>query len=63
MTTKIDLTDVTFLTLIRLDSIDRLENILMVTEFINKYFNTNFIVLEVNPHNNGILSRLLSENI
>jgi hypothetical protein len=41
MVNKIDLTDVTFLTLIRLDSIDRLENILMVTEFINKGTSNN----------------------
>ena len=63
MATKTDLTDVTFLTLIRLDSIDRLENILLITEFINKYFKTNILLLEVNAYNNKILSRLLPKNV
>lgn len=60
---KTDLTDVTFLSLIKLDSIDRLENILLVTDYINKHFKTNILVLEVDAYNNGILSRLLSRNL
>jgi predicted glycosyltransferase involved in capsule biosynthesis len=60
---KTDLTDVTFLILIRQDSIERLENILSVTESFLRYFNTNIYVLEADQHCNGILKRLLNKRI
>lgn len=63
MTIRTDLKDVTFLTLIRLDSIDRLENILAVIDFINKHFDTNILILEVSAYNNKILSRLIPGNV
>lgn len=43
---KIDLTDVTFLIPVRVDSKERLENINWVIEFIKNHFNTAIIVLE-----------------
>jgi len=45
-TKKYNLTDVTFIIPVRIDSIDRLENIKTVMRFLSKYFNTNIIVLE-----------------
>lgn len=60
---KIYLTDVTFLILIRLDSIERLENILSVTERLIHYFNTNIVVREADSYNNGILKSLLNKKI
>ncbi len=57
------LNDVTFLFLVRLDSVDRLENLLVTTEFINKNFETNITVKECSALNNGILEKLLSKNI
>lgn len=60
---KADLTDITFLILIRLDSIERLENLLTVTDSLLRYFNTNIYVLEADHYNNGVLKRLLSRKI
>jgi predicted glycosyltransferase involved in capsule biosynthesis len=60
---KTDLTDITFLILVRLDSIQRLENILCVTEQLCRHFNTNVIVREADNHNNGMLKSLLSRKV
>ena len=60
---KQDLTDVTFLFLVRLDSIDRLENILVTTDFIDKNFETNILVQECSEFNNGVLEKLLNNGI
>lgn len=43
---RMNLLDVSFLIPIRIDSDSRLENLYMVTKFIDKYFNTNLIILE-----------------
>ncbi|MCL4481037.1 MAG: galactosyltransferase-related protein [Bacteroidetes bacterium] len=55
--------DLTILLIVRLDTIDRLENILAVTAFINSNFLAKISVLECAPFNNGILKRLLDEKI
>ena len=60
---KTDLTDVTFLILVRLDSIERLENILCVTERLTHYFKTNTKVREADGYNNGILKSLLNRQV
>ena len=43
---KTYLQDFTFLILIRIDSVQRLENILAVTEYLAKKFHTQIIVIE-----------------
>ena len=58
---KENLADVTFLFPIRLDSIDRLENLIEVVNFINAHFTTNIHVLEASSYCNGLLERLLPE--
>jgi len=58
-----NLKDVTFLILIRLDSIQRLENILTITELFNRYFLTNVIVREADAFCNGVLKKMLNRNI
>ena len=63
MITKTDLTDVTFLIPLRIDSIDRLENLLEVISFIDKHFDTNIHLLESSEFNNHILPRLLPANV
>ena len=63
MTKKVDLEDTTFIILIRIDSIERLENIISVTSCLCKYFNTNIFVLEADRWNNGILKSLLNKKI
>lgn len=60
---KIALTDITFLMPIRLDSIQRLENVLTVTNQLCKYFNTHILLREATYHNNGILKSLLHKKI
>lgn len=60
---KTDLTDVTFLILVRLDSIERLENILCVVERLTYYFKTNILVREADGYNNGIIESLLSRQV
>lgn len=60
---KKNLLDVTFLILIRIDSIDRLENIILVTNFLLKYFNTHIAVCESARINNGVVKKLLKQNI
>lgn len=60
---KFDIKDVTFVILVRVDSIQRLENVIAVTNSICKYFNTNIVVLEVSCSKNNILNRLLNRNV
>ena len=60
---KIDFTDLTFIILVRLDSIQRLENIKIITDSILKYFHTNIFVLEVDSIKNGILTKCLNRKI
>ena len=60
---KTDLTDVTFLFLVRLDSIQRLENVKVITDSLLKYFNTNIIVLEADSYNNDFLRKSLNKKI
>jgi glycosyltransferase involved in cell wall biosynthesis len=55
--------DVTFVFLVRLDNIDRLENILASTKFISTNFETNILVSEYSSFNNGLLKKLLENNI
>lgn len=59
---KIDLKDVTFLILIRTDSIQRLENVLTVLTLLSKYFKTKIILREASSYDNRILSCLLQRN-
>lgn len=60
---KTNLTDITFLILVRLDSINRLENILCVIDRFTYYFNTNIVIREADSYNNGVLQCLLNRYI
>ena len=60
---KTDLTDLTFLILVRLDSIQRLENTIIITDSLLKYFKTNIYVLEADSFNNGFLKKNLNRKI
>ncbi|MCU6769340.1 galactosyltransferase-related protein [Barnesiella propionica] len=60
---KTYLQDFTFLILIRIDSVQRLENILAVTDYLAKNFHTQIIVLEADRYNNKILQSLLNRNV
>jgi len=60
---SVDLTDITFLILVRLDCVQRLENVLIVTERLKYYFNTHIKVREADNYNNGVLKNLLNKKI
>ena len=63
MAKKTDLSDVTFLIPVRIDSIYRVENLMAVVSYININFDTNIHLLEAGSFNHGILARLLSKNV
>ena len=58
---KTNLKDVTFLVLVRLDSIERVENLLASTSYLVSNFETRVEVLEVSSYNNGIIKKLLNK--
>lgn len=60
---RTDLRDFTFIILIRLDTIERLENIIAVTRQLYKLFDTSIFVLEVDSYNNGLLKKNLNRKI
>jgi hypothetical protein len=60
---KTDLKDVTFMILVRLDSIERLENMVAVANSFVKYFNTHISVVEASAYNNGVLQRMLKKEV
>ena len=49
----------TFNIILRLDSIERLENIIASITFLNRHFNTNVTVWECSYRDNGFLKKLL----
>lgn len=58
---RIDLNDVSFLIPIRIDSEDRLENLIIVTNYLNLKFKTKIIVLEADSEQKVNLSKLPDE--
>lgn len=63
MSKKTDLKDVTFLFSQRMESVDRIENLLELVDFLMKHFDTNIHLLETAPHNNKLLQRLLPKEV
>ncbi|UGU15234.1 hypothetical protein LS482_16295 [Sinomicrobium kalidii] len=59
----VKLKDITFFIPIKIDTVNRLENLLAVTEFLLKYFDTNINVWEYGCWNNNILSKLLPKEV
>lgn len=60
---KNNLMDVTFLITVRIDSIIRLENLLMTTRFLLRYFDCKIIVLEAAPYKNGFIKKMLNHRV
>jgi predicted glycosyltransferase involved in capsule biosynthesis len=60
---KIDLKDVTFIIPVRIDSLERLDNLVVVTDYILSHCNTHISVLEADHRNTGILKKLLNPDI
>jgi predicted glycosyltransferase involved in capsule biosynthesis len=60
---KYDFNDITFLIPVRLDSVYRLENLLLSIDFLQKYFDTNIKVMEAYKYKNRILEKLLPKSV
>lgn len=54
-----DLKDVTFMITLRIDSVDRLENTLVIVDFLMRNLETQIKVLETSGRDTGILRKLL----
>ncbi len=60
---KQNLLDLTFLIPIRLDTIIRLENMLLSVKYIQRHFETNILLLEADRYNNGVIEKMLNRKI
>jgi len=60
---KFDLKDTTFIIPVRIDSMIRLENLLLTIDNLESNFETNIVIIEAAYYNNGILKRLIKPNI
>jgi len=60
---KFDLTDTTFIIPIRLDTVVRLENLIVNVDYLQEKFQTQIIVLEAAPYNNGIIQNIMKDRI
>ena len=56
---KYNLSNISLIFLVRLDTVERIENLFAVINFLKQNLETNFMILECAPYNNGILERLL----
>jgi len=59
---KPNLTNFSFAFLVRLDTIERLENLLAVSRFLMKNLESKILVLECAPFKNGILENLFDQS-
>ena len=60
---KFDLTDTTFIIPIRVDTVVRLENLLLCVDHLLEGFQPHIVVLEAAPYNNGIIQNLLKDRV
>ena len=60
---KYDLTDVSFLIPVKIDSIIRMENLLVSINSLLTVFDTNIYVVEVGKYNNHILPKILPQSV
>ena len=60
---KLDLTDTTFILPVRIDTVVRLENLVLCVEHLLERNQTHIVVLEAAPYNNGIIQQLLKDRV
>ena len=60
---KMNFEDLTFLMPLKVDSVIRIENLLAVIRYLQRYFQTHIVVLEVGSYDNGILRKLLNRDV
>lgn len=59
----LNLNDVSFLLLVKFDSIDRIENTVVVCNYLVNNFKTNVYLWEIDSHNNNLFQRLLPNTV
>jgi len=60
---KTNIKDMTFLIPVRLDSVERLENLILSVHSLLKNFDTHIMVLEAASYSNGIIKKMLDNKI
>ncbi len=60
---KHNLKDVTFIIPVRIDSVIRLENLLLSINYLESNFDSNFIIIEASNYNNNLIKSLISPRI
>ena len=55
---KMDLNDTGILLIVRIDTKERLENAIAITDFLVKHFNAPIYMWEIDAYNNGFLKKL-----
>lgn len=60
---KTDINDMTFLIPIRVDSIVRLENLILSVQSLQKNFDTHITILEASNYPNGIIQKILKNKV
>jgi hypothetical protein len=60
---KYSLLDFTFLIPVRIESIVRLENLIVSVNYILKHFDTNIIILHASDYENGLVKKNINKNI
>ena len=60
---KFDVTDTTFIIPIRVDTVVRLENLLLNVDYLQERLQTHIVILEAAPYNNGIIQNILKDRI
>lgn len=60
---KIDARDLSFVIPLRIESLERLENLAATIAAVDNAFDTNIVVIEADSHPNPLLQRLLAPNV
>lgn len=60
---KINLMDVDFIIPVRIDTVDRIENLRATVEYLANRFHTNIYVLEASKYNNHIVENVLPKDV
>lgn len=63
MHAKIDLTDVTFLFAVRIDSVERVENIRAVVTYLSRCCDTTILLMEADAERSGLLAQYLPDSV
>lgn len=60
---KYNLDNIAFLLIVKLDSIERLENTIHTVNFLNRYFDTEIHLWEISTFSNGIIQKIIPGSV